>query len=98
MYKCGDVVTSGSTTTATFLSDDPDATFVCRLDGGRRIRSCMYEFMIVLTVIIMHVFATLGNSPLEFNDLSSGQHMLDISPTCNINARGKRLQLRFSVP
>ena len=48
MYTCGDVVTSGSTTTATFLSDDPDATFVCRLDGGRRIRSCKYEFMIVL--------------------------------------------------
>ena len=95
MYRCGDVVTSGSTTTATFLSDDPDATFVCRLDGGRRIRPCMYKFMIALTVIIV---ATLGNSPLEFNNLSSGRHMLDISPTCNINARGRRLRLRFSVP
>ena len=36
MYICGDgVVISDSSTMATFLCDDPDATFNCKLNGKK---------------------------------------------------------------
>ena len=47
LYQCGDPVISGNSANVTFTSDDPDATFRCRLNG-RRIRQCMHISYLVI--------------------------------------------------
>ena len=45
VYICGDgVVTSDSSAMATFLCDDPDATFKCKLNG-KKIHPCTYAYV-----------------------------------------------------
>ena len=51
VYMCSDgVVISGNSAMATFLCDDPDAAFKCKLNG-KRIRPCTYVLCLQLYLL-----------------------------------------------
>ena len=96
VYTCGDGVTvSGTSANLHFISDDPDATFTCRLNS-KKLNSCendLYKW----TSFKSNVLYFLGTSPLQLSDLSQGENVLDITPVCLQAASGKRESITFTV-
>ena len=96
VYECsGGVVVNGNTAMATFTSDDPGATFKCKLNG-KRIRRCKLLLSKTFkTFMVIIIFS--GTSPLELEELSPGSYTLDITPTCARKAKGKKQTITFTI-
>lgn len=98
VYECSNgVVVNGNSATAAFTSDDPGAMFKCKLNG-RKIRQCKLALGLMYNIKkLLRIYKFLGTSPLQLEDLSSGTHKLDITPSCARKAKGKKQTITFTV-
>ena len=69
LYICGDgVVTSDSSAMATFLCDDPDATFKCKLNG-KKIHPCVYAYIGCIYTYLYTVIVSMNKCSFLMNSL-----------------------------
>jgi len=93
IYTCGDgVIVSGTSANLHFTSDDPGATFTCRLNG-KILTPCKHNLKLCNAYKVCFV----GTSPLQLSDLPEGENELVITPVCARTVSGRRESITFTV-